>query len=807
MIAFATLWLGLVTGNVPVELLVGAEVARVEVRLDGEICSTLSEPPWSASCELGEELAPHELVALAFDAEERSVGEARQWLNLPREAAELEVAIARKVGPPPRLVARLAWAGPGGAAPTAVRATLDGEALAISTDSTGFTLPAPAAGAAKLLRVEAAFPGGATAVRELAVGGDVAEQITQELTGVPVEAIGRDAPRALSDGERELPIVAIEQGEADLVAVLDPSALAGLDELARTGGRQRLARGGIGIGVGASPGSRAVSVDERAHVPLPEGARLRLVWPIAASRRQGELRYDLFATSPERTAADGSLLAQLRLAAMLPPSSESPRLADAVALAALTAAQPGRRRAVLLVVGGGTTDASLHDAARVRRFLDRLRVPLVVWSTTAATANAAATWGEVETVTSVPRLEAAASRLDALLGRQRIAWVEGRHLPQRLVPADRRLRMATSEAEAPRDGEPEGRARRGDDRGATTGNANDIATAADVEAVGDNSSRGAGDALADDAAPGDVDVETGVASGGELTDFAGAPGDAPAAPPQLPAGLPLRPLPPFSLATDVRDERLLGIVGAAAAALPVDFEARFGLRVVPQGTLVLFARTADFRSWLAAEGGGDLAVDGFARHGVAALAVEHQKSEEVTALMVHELSHLLVRVATGRQLPAWLEEGLPEELAIGRRDGRGHTVPGSLRIRTSTRGVGGPARVRSAYERTIVGPAAALIALVRGPRPPLSELLAMPWETFTAASGRPDRYAAAAFFVRFLLDGEDRRRREPFRAFLANVAAGGPADAKALEAALGVELPRLQSRFDAWLRRTAQTLR
>src|SRR6185295_17600956 len=120
VIAFATLWLGLVTGSVPVELLVGADVARVEVRLDGEICSTLSEPPWAASCELGGELAPHELVALAFDAKEAQVGEARQWLNLPREPAELEVAVTREAGPPPRLSARLAWAGPGGATPTAV---------------------------------------------------------------------------------------------------------------------------------------------------------------------------------------------------------------------------------------------------------------------------------------------------------------------------------------------------------------------------------------------------------------------------------------------------------------------------------------------------------------------------------------------------------------------------------------------------------------------------------------------------------------------------------------------------------------
>ncbi len=675
--------------------------------------------------------------------------------------------------------------------------------MALAADGASFTLPRAAPGAAKLLRVEAEFPGGARAVRELAVGGDVAEEIVLELTGVPVELVGRAAPSSLSDGERELPLVAIEKGDADLVAVLDPGALAGLDELAQAGSKKRVARagvGGIGFGTGGNPGSRTVAAESRARVQVPDGAHLRLVWPVAESRRQGELRYDLFATSPERTAADGGLLEQLRLAAMLPPSSAPPRLADAVALAALTAAQPGRRRAVLLVLGGDAVDASTYDVARVRRFLDRLRVPLVVWSTAAASPAVAAAWGEVEAVTSLPRAESAARRLEALLGRQRIAWVEGRHLPQRLVAgAEGRLRLATADHAAMTDGD--------------SSAAHTPAAAADdslVEAPATaDSDRTIGEIDGDVAVDADVDAADDAPPTGEVTETSAASlANAAAAPPRLPAGLPVRALTPFSLATDVRDERLLATVGTVAAALPADFEARFGLRTAPQGTLVLFARVADFRDWLAAEGGGDFAVEGFARHGVAAFAVEDLRSDEVAALMVHELSHLLVRAAAGRQLPPWLDEGLVEELAISRRDARGHTVPGSLRVRSTMRSTSVtvlPGRAR--YERTISGPGAALITLLRGPRPPLAELMAMPPSTFTAASGRPERYAAAAFFVRYLLDGEGERWRQPFRAFLAAVAAGGPADAVALETALGVSLAELQGRFDPWLRRTAQTLR
>ncbi|HXT22185.1 MAG TPA: hypothetical protein VN923_15635, partial [Thermoanaerobaculia bacterium] len=666
MIAFATLWLGLVSGTVPVELLAGAEVARIELRLDDVPCAAIAAPPWKADCELGPELAPHVLEASAFDVRGRPLGHVQQWLNLPRDPAELEVALDREPGSPPRLLARLAWAGPAGASPTAVRATLDGEPLALQPGATTIELPPAAPGAAKLLRVEAEFPGGAVASREIAVGGDLAAQIALELTGLPVEPLGRSDGATLSDGARELPVVALEKGDADLVAVIDPSALPALAKLAREGNKQRVSRGGIGIGAGATPGTRTLNSDARAKVPIPDGARLRLVWPVAESRLQGQLRYDLFATSPERTSADGSLLDQLERAAMMPASPAQPRLADAVALAALTAAQPGRRRAVVLVLGGEPVDASLYDASRVRRFLDRLRVPLLVWSVAPPAPSVTAAWGDAETVSSVQRLEGAARRLDALVQRQRIAWVEGTHLPQRLVPGPgAALRLASAEPRAATD--------EGDAASAIAAALRQSRGAADVasESNAELDVDTAGGDVSTAAAP-DADVEPSAASAVEVAEAADdaaaaaerspAPASESAAVPEVPTGLARRPLPPFSLASDVGDERLIVRLGAVAAALPADFGDRFGLRAPPAGTLILFARSAEFHRWLEEQGGGDAAIEGFARNGVAALAVEHLHGDEVAALMVHELGHLLGRAAMGRQLPPWLEEGLAEEL-------------------------------------------------------------------------------------------------------------------------------------------------
>lgn len=831
MIAFATLWLGLVTGAVPVELLAGPDVARVELRLDGAPCAAIAAPPWQASCDLGPEIAPHELVAVAFDGGGRQLAEARQWLNLPRDPAELEVALSTEPGPPPKLVARLAWAGPGGAAPLAVSATLDDEPLSFTAGWDRLVLPPLQPGAAKLLRVEALFPGGTKAGRELAVGGDLAEQIAQELTGVPVELLGRADRAALSDGERQLRVVAFEKGRADLVVVVDPAATAALAKLAREGGKQRVSRGGIGLGPRSSPGAGTMAADARAKVPVPEGARMRLVWPVAESRQHGELRFDLFPTSPERTAADGSLLDALGLATLLPGSTVAPRIADAVALAALTAAEPGRRRAVLLVLGEQPLDTSTYDAARVRRFLDRLRVPLVVWSTATSTPEMVAVWGKAETIASVQRLESAAKHLDQLLGRQRIAWVEGRHLPQRLVAgAGGALRLATTEpaaeAIAADATQPAASAAAGnltaEDEAAlsSTTTLDDAATldsaardSAALESTALDNTASLDDAPDPDDAP---SAATQSAAAASIVDpvtpaipIEVTPGAVDASfaskPPALPSNFPLRSLPPFMLFTDVHDERLLATLGEVAAAVPADFGARFGLRPRAKGSLVLFAQSLDFRQWLDQQGGGgDHAVEGFSRAGVAALAVGDLRDDDVSALLVHELAHLLTRAAVGRQLPPWLEEGLAEEMSISRRDTAGRTLAGTLRARSSLRNTAAiPTPGRVMYERTISGPAAALVALVRGPRPALAELVPMPWSSFSAARGRAERYAASAFFVRYLLDGDKGRWREPFLAFLAAAATGAPADVAALERALGTPIASLQDPFDQWLRRTA----
>lgn len=171
MIEFATLFLGLYLGVVPVEVLVAEEVAAVELRLDGEMVGRLQGPPWVLPCDFGQELAPRELVAVAFDDRGREVGRARQGINVSRHAAEARIVL-RRHGSREVPVAHVAWNSAAGDDPVAVRATLDGES--IEADEPGRIALPPLAGepdTAHFLRVELEFPRSGIATAEVVFGG------------------------------------------------------------------------------------------------------------------------------------------------------------------------------------------------------------------------------------------------------------------------------------------------------------------------------------------------------------------------------------------------------------------------------------------------------------------------------------------------------------------------------------------------------------------------------------------------------------------------------------------------------------
>lgn len=450
MIAFATLFLGLILGVREVELVVGDDVAAVEVLLNDRLVATLGEPPWKLDCDFGPELVPQELVAVARDADDREIGRARQWINLPQPPADVTVTIATETlatetldGGGEERVARLEWESLAGAEPQAVAVTMDGVPLAVG-DPRRVVLPPHDPRQLHFLRAELDFGDNVSTVAEVTFGGTFADQVSLDLTAVPVLA---KKSRMREDGALDgvlvdrasgapLEVVAIEQGPAQVVVVPDHGARAALGAFDRAELRRQMRFADARV--------TWADVDRtlRSWASFRNDHHLRFLWPVTEHQLGRRQVYDLFPRSQELSPAAGGLYYLLQNVGQAPHGGEQ-RLADAVAVAGLHAAGERQRRAVVLLLSeAGTPDASQLATRQSLSYLERLRVPFAVW-TLAAGVDAGA-WGEARDVSSFDKLDRAVNDLAKDLDNQWLVWVTGIHLPQdvTLAPGARGVELA-----------------------------------------------------------------------------------------------------------------------------------------------------------------------------------------------------------------------------------------------------------------------------------------------------------------------------------------------------------------------------
>jgi hypothetical protein len=423
MIAFASLFLGLMVGSRPVTVIVGDAVASIAFELDGRAVGRVEKAPWTLSVDFGTEFEPHELVARAFDAKGEEAGLARQWINLPRAPAEVEIVLERDARGR-AVAARLAWESILGVRPNRVVVTFDGRALPLAEKRV--TLPLYDPQATHVLTAVLDYPNAVRSRSDVVLGGGSAGDARSELTAVPILVPGGKPPRpeALERrfwrGDQALSIAAVEHGPAEVVLVRDLSS-----EEADQAMRRGRALGG------ALP----ILAD---RTTLARDDHIRILWPVARRFVDAGTANELFEVSQEVSGKSASfrfLLTQVDY----PGEGELPRrLADAVAVAGLRACGSYSRRAVVLVVGSSVTDQSRYEAGPVRRYLERLHVPLSVWSLAppGAASAAAAAWGEAQDISTWPGLKFAVERLRNELERQSIVWLGGRYLPQDIAFED-----------------------------------------------------------------------------------------------------------------------------------------------------------------------------------------------------------------------------------------------------------------------------------------------------------------------------------------------------------------------------------
>ena len=457
-------------------------MARVELLLDGERQAVITGgPPWRAPVDLGDELAPRLLEAVASDARGRELGRVEQWLNLPRARAEVNLLVDPRG---PVATARVSWRSVEHTRIRSLEVTFDGAPVAVD-DPTSIALPEHDPGSLHVVSAEVVFPDGSSARADTAFGGPFGDRVATELTGVAVEVDGPRRLRHLDDAGAWLRVdgrlyrpLALDEGPADLYAVLDASADLDLKLLAIEMGR-RLGSREMRIVESPGTGSRLdrYRLERGPTRPSPlratgmrAGDHLFLVRPQVVDAPAGVQLFGVSEPLDDRKGGSAWQLTYLRLS----HDPELPqRLADAAATAGMWASASSRPRSVVLILGPDAEDRSVLDPGQVRRYFQRLRVGLEVWyvdvgaaqrydldgaasataSATASTAAAAAgaatppeedeaarrgrrlaaarqRWGEVEDVANVEDWLRVHRALRDDLARQRILWIEGRHPPQ-----------------------------------------------------------------------------------------------------------------------------------------------------------------------------------------------------------------------------------------------------------------------------------------------------------------------------------------------------------------------------------------
>lgn len=383
-LVFVTRLLGLMSGTRAIEARVDPAVQSVEILLDGERVDLLRGAPWRTKIDVGPELAPHELTAVARDAEGRELARDTQLLNVPRPQAEIGVMFRG------RDRADITWQHIAGLLPKKMTVKLNNKTLA-STLTRSVKLPELSPSALNVMSINLQFEDGATAQRDVVFGG-FSEEVPAELTATLVRerAGAKDRANCFRIDGRPVTASEVETGDAAVLVVRNGNPPA--DQYRRR--NQNRAR--VGEQVFAMPRTS-----------------LRFIWPTAA----GAGNSDLFMTSDYWDARNG---VRFLVTSVEGARGLTLRFADAMAVAGTEALREPRRRAIVLLLNG-EEDQSRYRADVVRRYLERIGVPFFVWSMAGAGKHPA--WGPMEDVSTNERMQEAVQRLRHELDTQRVAWL------------------------------------------------------------------------------------------------------------------------------------------------------------------------------------------------------------------------------------------------------------------------------------------------------------------------------------------------------------------------------------------------
>lgn len=389
-VVFATRLLGLVSGERDISLTASDDVRQIEIRRGEKTIAAFTSPPWRGKVKLGPDLGPYLLTAIGFDERGVEAGRDTQIVNLARAPADAGVLLSRSEDGR-TLFARLQWTHILGKQPTSAVMTFDDRVVSKAATSEPVSLGAVDPAQIHAVGVKVTFDDGTTVTKDVVFGGIYTEEMPAELTAIPVRqrqaSKGNPGPCFRVGGKAVAPS-GIEHPDAQVAFVVN---------------------GGAGVAV------QDQSVSRRYLYEIT-GAEMRVISPVM---KEGAQAADSFGS--ERI----PLTRGTRAAVMMDRRPKGrKRYTDAIAASALRAVRDGARRAVVYVIGASPAeDQSENSPAAVRRYLQRIGVPLYVWSLTGPRPDLAATWGEVRDVSTSRKLLDVTEELRNELLAQRIAWI------------------------------------------------------------------------------------------------------------------------------------------------------------------------------------------------------------------------------------------------------------------------------------------------------------------------------------------------------------------------------------------------
>lgn len=410
MIEFVTLILGLVTGQHVITVAVAEPVTAVDLRLDDRAVARREGPPWTFPLDLGTELLPHRLEAVAYGTDGAELGRTRQLINFGRGSWEASIVLA-PAAPGAARDGRVVWAAADRRPPTEIRVELDGQTL--SVDRLGqFELPAHDPDQPHHLAAEAIFEGDRLATAEAIFGGIHGERLTSTLTAVPLRLEpGAELPPipqlqdALRVRGQPAKVFSTETEAPSILVVRDDHVNEDLGILMRKKREKFYAAPGKFL----TPDHRVTFVLTQELPQDPRGV-FRTLW-VPPEYYPGGLWNIIEQYYPRY-------------------SGPAPQhLWWSLVVAGERLSNSRRPRAVVLIASKRPRDHGALSFEQAERYLRAVRAPLYTW------APGAATWKSLG-IEPGPRSYEGPEGMAALflalqdeLERQRIVWIEGDHLP------------------------------------------------------------------------------------------------------------------------------------------------------------------------------------------------------------------------------------------------------------------------------------------------------------------------------------------------------------------------------------------